>query len=934
MFHYTGAPMRTAISVCILFCAAAAAGVLSSPPAPTARDLKLSPVDRLYYSAQFELLRTRDPRTGAIPAGIRSREFSFAAALPVADRDAAALRRLGRGAYVPGWKQRGPTTQAGRMLDLVFDVDDDRILFAGSASGGFWKSGDRGETWRKTSSPDAQPNVGCIVQDPRAGMHDVMYYGTGELLSTTDRSIRTTARTVGYGNGIYRSTDRGETWTALPSTVTTAQGSLTSPFHGVWDLAIAGDGWDAGAVYAACYGEILRSVDNGAHWEHVLGDPSAPSFSTDIVITPVLTYAAIGGYTVVAGTPEERGIFISTDRQDWIDITPDGFPGNARVVELAAAPSDPYTLYVLTERPEPYAIPQLAFTSSRHTLWKYVHNPATGTGVWQQRTSGLPNGGIGNAGNNGYSSLGGYCIAMAVHPENPDLLYLGGTNLYKSTNAFATAAQTVIIGGYPYGWSDTDLHPDQHAFAFLPSDPEQLFVANDGGIQFTPFDRQSQPPWTTRNSGLITSQFYRVAQDPATAADAFCIGGLQDNATYYNLDDTDPAAWTGIIGGDGMGVAVGPGRDFAIASVYTGRIYGVTFLPSGAPDEISIQRPDNLDDLDFSFFTVFALDPYDGSTFYLGGLPMLWRKDDIGASIQNPNLVDLNWHPISAAAFPDPDYVSAIGCASDASGRLYVGSSGGGILRVDDVRGDTPAATPIDVPGVPAGSYVSCLAVDPRDHDRVFAVFSNYAVQSVFLSTDAGSSWSPVSGNLEQKPDGSGDGPSVRWLAILPVKDGEIFFAATSAGLFSTTRLEGMSTVWSRESPDGIGVVCVDHVDARRVDGSVLAATQGSGVWATRVTGLDGIDGGPAAEGFRIAQLWPRPLRDRLQVEVVHERQASLRFDVHDVQGRLRLTERHDCAAGRSTHSMDVRTLPAGIFFLRIDDGRQQRTVKLLKMAP
>ena len=77
-------------------------------------------------------------------------------------------------------------------------------------------------------------------------------------------------------------------------------------------------------------------------------------------------------------------------------------------------------MYAIRSYYEPYAIPQLAFTSSRHTLWKYVHNPATGTGVWQQRTSGLPNGGIGNAGNNGYSSLGGYCIAMAVHPENPD----------------------------------------------------------------------------------------------------------------------------------------------------------------------------------------------------------------------------------------------------------------------------------------------------------------------------------------------------------------------------------------------------------------------------------------------------------------------------------------------------------------------------------
>ncbi|MBE0645450.1 MAG: T9SS type A sorting domain-containing protein [Bacteroidetes bacterium] len=925
--------MRAAVSVCILIFAATAASVFSPAKVPTPRRAGLSPADRVYYSAQFQLLRTRDPRTGMVPADIRGREYTYAATLPRATEDAAFMRRQQRSAFVPVWKQRGPTRVAGRMLDIVFDIENDNILYAGSASGGFWKSDDRGGSWRKTTAPTAEQTVSCIVQDSRPGMRDIMYYGTGELLSTTDRSIRTTARTTGYGNGIYRSSDRGESWTPLTSTLTTTQGRLVSPFQGVWDLAIASDGWDAGALYAACYGQILRSRDNGESWEHVLGDASNPSFSTDIVLTPVLSYAAIGGFSVAAGVPSQRGVFFSTDRRDWFDITPAGFPGDARVVELAAAPSDPYTLFVLTEQAEPHPIPQLAFTSSRHTLWRYRHNPASGSGVWEQRTAALPGGGIGGSGSNGYNSLGGYCVAMAVHPDNPDVLFLGGTNLYRSTNAFKTSGSTNIIGGYPYSWSDNELHPDQHALAFLPSDPAQLYVANDGGVQFTPNSQWSDPAWTNRNDGLVTSQFYRVAQDPAAVQAEFCIGGLQDNATYYSNDAADPAEWEGVIGGDGMSVAVSPGGDFVLASVYTGRVYSLLFLPNGLLVDVQFQRPDLFEDADFAFFTVFALDAFNGRTLYLGGLRALWRKDDISLSVLDPDRVEEGWSEIAAASFPDPDYVSAIGCASDASGRIYIGSSGGGLLRIDDARGVSPQVTTVRSPIFPAGGYVSCLAVDPRDHDRLFAVFSNYNVQSVFLSSDGGATWSTVSGNLEEHPDGSGAGPSVRWVVILPVEGGEILFAATSSGLFSTTRIDGMNTVWMRESPDGIGMVCVDHVDARATDGSVLVATQGSGVWAARVAGVNGIAGAINENGFQLMDAWPQPLGERLQVKLLHAAAAALTITVHDTQGRVLLEEHRVHTGGTAVHSIDTRGLPSGVCFLRVDDGTQQRVMKLLKMA-
>ena len=924
--------MRFFMSVCV-FAVAALTVALLHPVAPQAGvDLpgRYSPTERLLHAAQFEQLRTRDPRTGAVPPGIRGQELAYAASLP--QSEASGMRRTRQNPSA-AWTSRGPTRVAGRMLDLAFDRDDEDILYAASASGGFWKSTDRGLSWRKTTAPDQEQFVGCLVQDPRPAHRDVLYCGTGELLSTTDRSIAPKSRTTGYGNGIYRSTDRGESWETLPSTrVSGSAGELISPFHGVWDLEISVEGWDAGAVYAACYGGILRSTDDGASWERVLGDAASPSFCTDIVLTPVISYAAIGGFTVAGTSTADRGVYVSTDRRSWTSITPDDFPDAARVVELAVPAMDPYVLYMITETPEPFSIPQFAFTASRHRLWKYTHDPTSGQGSWENRTAFLPRGGVGGYGSDGFNSLGGYCLCLAAHPQDPDLLYIGGTNLYRSDDAFTSTGSVVIIGGYPYDWELDQLHPDQHALAFLPSDPSQLYVANDGGVQVTTQSAGADPSWYTRNDGLVTAQVYRVAQDPVTPGDGFVIAGLQDNATFYNVDAGDPADWSGIIGGDGMTVAVAPDRSFGIASIYTGRLFSFLTLPGGGLYRLASQGHPRLVQTDFAFFTVFALDPVNGTTLYLGSTPTLWVKDDMRASAEDPSTATQGWREVRAAGFPSEQYISAIGCASDASGYVYIGSSGGGIKRVEDARGSAPRAVALSSPLFPQGGYVSCLAVSPDDGRRVFAVFSNYNVQSVFMSTDAGATWEAVSGNLEAEPDGSGPGPSVRWLSVLPLADGELYLAGTSAGLFSTARIDGMQTEWTRESADGIGAVCVDHIDARTVDGSVVVATQGAGVWAARFTSVNSAGEASAAADFVLAGPWPQPARHEIRITLTGRDGSAADVAVHDLRGRVLLRHRLSADPRGRTHTLDLGDLPEGLYLLTATQGSARRTARVLRM--
>jgi hypothetical protein len=142
-------------------------------------------------------------------------------------------------------------------------VEDENHILAGSASGGMWESKNKGLLWHKTTSPDAEQSATCLVQDKRPGKRNIWYYGTGELLSTTDRNISTNARTIGIGNGIYKSTDNGATWQPLAATQGASAAYLDDIFQGVWRIVTDPVRTDKDIVYAACYGAIMRSENGG-----------------------------------------------------------------------------------------------------------------------------------------------------------------------------------------------------------------------------------------------------------------------------------------------------------------------------------------------------------------------------------------------------------------------------------------------------------------------------------------------------------------------------------------------------------------------------------------------------------------------------------------------------------------------------------------------
>jgi hypothetical protein len=186
---------------------AAALRAARVPPASTGNE------DDADAQAEMEFLMLRDPRANAIPRDIHRREIAFARALP---QRRAGLHADATPAWV--WTERGPNNVGGRTRAFAVDVSSPTTLFAGSVAGGIWRSQDDGATWSQRLSPAQIHGTTCIAQDRRAGHTGVWYVGTGEIRGSTTNATRWGANYV--GDGIFKSSDGGSSWTLLPSTST------------------------------------------------------------------------------------------------------------------------------------------------------------------------------------------------------------------------------------------------------------------------------------------------------------------------------------------------------------------------------------------------------------------------------------------------------------------------------------------------------------------------------------------------------------------------------------------------------------------------------------------------------------------------------------------------------------------------------------------
>ncbi|MFT5316400.1 MAG: hypothetical protein ACI9UK_002246, partial [Candidatus Krumholzibacteriia bacterium] len=620
----------------------------------------------------WEISRLADPKTGKIPVDIYRREQAFAKNLPSWSRGSVQIENNSAVAdkqFSP-WQYRGPFNIGGRTRAFAVDVASDLLnpsLLAGGVSGGMWRSDDDGASWLLTTGSSQLHAVSAIAQDTGPGQENIWYYGTGEIRGNSaggggGASFR--------GDGLFKSTDGGYTWSSLVSTSGSSPSSFTNSWQYVYKLVIDTSVGVEGTIYAAIFGSIQCSTDGGGSWVSVLGDPNTQARYTDVVVTSEgVLYASLssdGGLS---------GIFRSPDGLIWTDITPATLTSHNRIV-LAIAPTEETKVYALVSD-------RNGTTSEGFYRYNYIGGDGTGgNGDWEDRSgqmSNLPGPGAGEP----METYSSYCQSVTVSPTNADVVYIGGLHLIRSADGFATNTSDVWIGGWQY----PDHHADLHSLTFLPGAPLTAYSASDGGIHRSTNLFDANVAWTPLNNGYSTSQFYDVAIDENLVGSDVVIGGMQDNGTWFVGTTQSTLPWTELLSGDGSYCAVsdasGVTGDYVV-SAQNGVVLRMT-VDNSTGVWVDWTQVDPIGAGSYLVINPLLIDPNNVDQLYVATSNGIWRNSDISAIPLWSNVpTSLNW--VHITSLPANRSVSSLAMTIGPNPDLFYGTSSGSVYLLADAK--------------------------------------------------------------------------------------------------------------------------------------------------------------------------------------------------------------------------------------------------------
>lgn len=748
------------------------------------------------------------------------------------------------------WKVRGPYQIGGRVRAFAYDIRDENRLLAAGASGGMWLSTNGGENWRKVTKPTDNHSVSCLVQDTRQGKEDTWYYGTGERIASKFR----------YGYGIYKSTDNGETWEICSGTSNNNQrGSWDNPFDFVFRIVVdpTASNVEDVLVVSTALGGIQRSSNGGETWTKVLGSNfgnASSAFSEVAVTSDGVFYATLSKYTNSGQyNAPLHGIYRSENGIDWTKINHDEYTQNYSRIVLGINPSNENEVYFFAiTQEEGKQTFNHAGDELWHSLYKYTYLSDDGSfdgGEWTDLSMNLPKLELNRQQTN---SQGGYNMVIKVHPDDPQTILIGDINVWRSTDGFTSNDNYAIIGGTckepdnscDYHYRYPNHHSDVHEFLFSKSDSKVLYTGTDGGVHKTLDLFSEDVEWISLNNGFFTTQFYDIGIARSATNNFDVLGGMQDNGTLFTNVNESGHYWTDVLRGDGFNNEIANDGSFIITSKNSTPQPKINIWKSILDNNGRVEATRRIDPIggrDFNWNTAFALDPNSNDNLYVAGGGILWRqnrlteieltdeKDSISFgwdSLTHTFVENYNWNSPRSG-----ETITAVSVSKNPSNIVYYGTSQGRVYRINKANEGDPVPINLNVNGLPIAGNINCIAINPNDADDIIVVFSSYSTKSLYHSKDGGNSWEDISGTLEEYSDGSGGGPAVQWVDILPIGDDYLYFAGTSDGLFVTSILLGEYTPWQIEAIDIIGTSWVSSINSRQDDGFVAVGTYSQGVY-------------------------------------------------------------------------------------------------------
>ena len=688
----------------------------------------------------------------------------------------------------------GPSVTSGRVVGIAVHPQNTSTYYIAAASGGVWKTTNAGTTFTPVFESQASYSIGCVIIDPKNP--ETVWVGSGENNSQ---------RSVGYGDGVYKSIDGGKSWNNV--------GLKTSEHIG----RIAIDPRDSDAVYVAAQGPLwapggerglYKTTDGGKTWNRILNIDENTGV-TDIVIDPTNPDTLLAAsyqrrrhvYTLINGGPGSA-MHRSTDGgKTWAKIT-SGLPGaELGRIGLAASSQSPKVVYAVVEAADAQG---------------GIHRSSDFGLTWQKRNS--------------FDEQGQYYAHAVVDPHDSNRLFIMSVRIQVSDDGGTTLTQL----------GERDKHVDNHEIWVNPSDQNHIIVGCDGGL-YTSYDRGKT--WRFHEN-LPLTQFYDCGVDQNASSGPYyhVYGGTQDNFTLggpvrsRSANGVPNSDWYVVQGGDGFHCAVDPSD---ANTVYAEAQYGVLtrydrktginvgIQPIPAPGEPALR---------WNWDSPLLISPHNPKRLYFGA-NRLFKSDDRGDSWTpvSPDLsrqLDRDALPVfGVVAGPEAvakhvstsfyGNLTALAESIQDVGHLYAGTDDG-LIQVSKDGGKT--WTKMDkFPDVPEKTYVQKLVAGQHAAGVIYAAFDNHKNGDfkpyLLRSDDAGTTWKSISATLPER----GTVYSFAEDTVTP----ELLFCGTEFGLY-VSRDAGKN--WQKMKA-GMPTIAVRDLRVQKANNDLVVATFGRGFY-------------------------------------------------------------------------------------------------------
>lgn len=686
----------------------------------------------------------------------------------------------------------GSATMSGRIaaIDAV-DENGKITVFAGSASGGVWKSINGATTFKPVFDREAVQSIGAVTID--TSNHKIVWVGTGESW---------TRNSVSIGNGIYKSIDGGENWKNM----------------GLKDseriARILVDPADSNTVYACATGHlwddndergVYKTTDGGTTWKKVLAGANGATGCAMLAMNPQepkTIYASMWdfrrqGWTFRSGG-SGSGLFKSTDGgEHWTEISPANSQGLPEKpygrIALAVAPSKANVVYAMIESKQS----ALYRSDDAGKSWKKLD--ASNYMVWRPF----------------------YFANLIVDPKNENKLFKTDLVLLVS-----------VDGGRSFS-STANGHSDYHTVWIDPSNTNQIYTGDDGGF-WTSVDGGTR--WA-RAWNLPTAQFYHVSVDNSNPYHVY--GGLQDNSTWIG-DSSYPGGvsnsrWENIFGGDGFWAFEDPADpDYIYAEAQGGEIGRVNrHTLSGRG--IKPQPQYNEKKLHFNWNTPIHMSPNEKGTIYIGA-QFLFRSRDHGQSWERIS-PDLSTNDPEKQKQEESGGITVDNSAAEMhtsiysisespkNGQLIWAGTDDGNLQITRDGGKHWTNVVDKVPNLGKNSWVSTVTASRFNEGTAYATFDRHTFGDmkpyVYKTTDFGSTWTPL------VSDASGVTGYAHVITEDTV-DSNLLFLGTEFGLWIS--VDG-GRQWAQYKGSGFPAVAVRDIVVQARESDLVLATHGRGIW-------------------------------------------------------------------------------------------------------